>query len=313
MMSNKYIEFNMVNFPIIFPFFYYLILVNFPNHTDYLIFFTLLILAEPHFGATWTVLINKVNKKYINENFLIFYIGSVLIIIFCLIGFFYFKDFFLFCFFAANIFHVTRQSSGIYKLYNKNRSNNNFFINSIYFFGLLFFLIGLLRFVFYIIPSKDLFLLNLIIILSLTIFFVIGLLLNKSLKQNLTFLTGLIVFYPICFVNSPVHGIILGVTMHYTQYLYLTMKIYFKRKEEKNKNLTHDKNKFFLIKKYLIIISIYGLIMSIFSVSGKFDDYSLKQMIIIPIIGQMLHFYLDSFIWKFSVAHNRNEILRHIT
>ena len=36
------------------------------------------------------------------------------------------------------------------------------------------------------------------------------------------------------------------------------------------------------------------------------------SLILIPIIGQMLHFYLDSQLWKFSNSHNRNAILRHI-
>ena len=35
------------------------------------------------------------------------------------------------------------------------------------------------------------------------------------------------------------------------------------------------------------------------------DDYS-------DITGQMLHFYLDSQLWKFSVKHNRDVTLKHL-
>ena len=41
-------------------------------------------------------------------------------------------------------------------------------------------------------------------------------------ENFLTFVTGCLIFYPMCFVSNPVHAIIMGVTMHYTQYLYLT-------------------------------------------------------------------------------------------
>ena len=39
---------------------------------------------------------------------------------------------------------------------------------------------------------------------------------------------------------------------------------------------------------------------------------SVKNLIIIPILGQMLHFYLDSQLWKFSVRHNRDNVLKFI-
>ena len=52
--------------------------------------------------------------------------------------------------------------------------------------------------------------------------------------------------------------------------------------------------------------------MSIFSLFGKAENMHLQQLIIIPIVGQMLHFYLDSQIWKFSVKHNRDNTLFYI-
>ena len=103
----------------------------------------------------------------------------------------------------------------------------------------------------------------------------------------------------------------MGVTMHYTQYLYLTHKVYTKR----NTSVILDKNTNFYKKffnKYVITILIYSLIMAIFSNFGRLSDELLKALIIIPITGQMLHFYLDSQLWKFSEKHNRDNILRHI-
>ena len=41
-------------------------------------------------------------------------------------------------------------------------------------------------------------------------------------------------------------------------------------------------------------------------------DEVFKSLIIIPITGQMLHFYLDAYLWKFSVKHNREVTLKHM-
>ena len=49
------------------------------------------------------------------------------------------------------------------------------------------------------------------------------------------------------------------------------------------------------------------------TILGKADEIYLKQLIIIPIIGQMLHFYLDSQLWKFSDKHNRDNTLSYLT
>ncbi len=52
--------------------------------------------------------------------------------------------------------------------------------------------------------------------------------------------------------------------------------------------------------------------MSVFSLFGKLDDNLFKNIILIPILGQMLHFYLDSQLWKFSEKHNRDNILKFL-
>jgi hypothetical protein len=52
--------------------------------------------------------------------------------------------------------------------------------------------------------------------------------------------------------------------------------------------------------------------MSVLSLFGKYDEAYLKNLIIIPIIGQMLHFYLDSQLWKFSEKYNRDNTLTHL-
>ena len=54
--------------------------------------------------------------------------------------------------------------------------------------------------------------------------------------------------------------------------------------------------------------------MTLFSLIGKSKSISenLYFLLLIPITGQMLHFYIDSFIWRFSDEHNRNVTLKHL-
>ena len=295
-----------VKFPILFPLIYLTVLYIFPGFETHLIFITILILAETHFGATWPFFLDKVNFPYIKQKKIELFIIPILLTLFCVIGFFYFKNLFLLIFFAANMYHVTRQSYGIMNLYTKNPNEKIHYSNIIYVFNFLFFLIAFFRFYMPIITSDHLMIMNIFILLSITITFLVEFKKFGFSENLLTLITGVLIFYPVCFVSNPVHAIIMGVTMHYSQYLYLTSKIIKKRIAEK------DLNKRSKIFGFLFVVIIYSIIMSVFSILGKNDSEILKSLIFIPITGQMLHFYLDSQLWKFSEKHNRENILKYL-
>jgi len=302
-------EFFLVKFPIIFPLIYAFILYQFPNFETQLIIITILLLAETHFGATWPFFLDKVNYKFIHENKINLILIPIMIIFLCLLGFFLITNIFYLIFFAANMYHVTRQSFGVSKLYCKNITENTLQTNMIYFLNIVFFVIGFLRFFVNIIDENILLELNIIILLILFVIFTYYLIRFGFSENFLTFVTGCLIFYPICFVNNPVHAIIMGVTMHYTQYLYLTYNVCSARKSSfVKKEYSFLNNKF---SNYFVIIIIYSVIMTFFSIFGK-NETQLQYLIIIPIIGQMLHFYLDSQLWKFSQKHNRNNTLIHL-
>jgi len=295
-----------VKFPIIFPLVYLTVLYSFPSFETHLIFLTILILAETHFGATWPFFLDKVNIPYIKQKKAELIIIPIFLILFCIIGFFYFKNLFLLIFFAANMYHVTRQSYGIMNLYTKNPLEKTHYSNIIYVFNLLFFFIAFFRFYMPIINEDSLLILNFVIIFMMLIVFWFEFRKFGFSENFLTLVTGVLIFYPVCFVVNPVHAIIMGVTMHYSQYLYLTNKVIKKRNNE------NDLNKKSKIFSFLFVIIIYSLIMSILSIFGKNDSELIKSLIFIPITGQMLHFYLDSQLWKFSEQHNRENILKHL-
>ncbi len=306
-MENKKLQLFFVKFPIFFPIFYFLILYSFPSFEKALIIITILFLAETHFAATWPFFLDKVNYNYINEkkNELIYV--PLIIIFFSLIGFLFIKNVFLLIFLAANMYHVTRQSYGICKLYSTNTDELKFQTKIIYFVNFIFFIIAILRFN---IPFfKDINILILSSIFLLFLFFISTFYLIKfKFSENfLCFLTGCLIFFPICFVANPVHAIIMGVTMHYTQYLYLTSYVYNKRNSI---NLFSIGKKFF--NNFTIVIILYSILMTLLSSLGFYNNETLNKLIIIPIIGQMLHFYLDSQIWKFNIKNNRENVLKYL-
>lgn len=298
------LEFILVKFPLIFPIIYFSILAAKPELEIFLIFFTIVILAETHFGSTWPFFINKINLNYIKNNRVSLIAIPIIIVLLSFLAFIFYKSIFLLIFFACNVYHVTRQSYGVCKLYINKPLELKFNEIVIYIYNFLFFVIGFCRFYLPLISQDQLMSLNIIILLSIIIILLIYLIKFKFSNGIFPFITGLIIFYPICFVDNPVHAIIMGVTMHYTQYLFLTFKVYQGR--------TIDRLIQIPMSKYLVIIIIYSLLMSVLSLAGKSKNEILNFLIIIPIIGQMLHFYLDSQLWKFSEPHNREFILKYI-
>lgn len=223
-----------IKFPILFPIVYFLILYNFPFLENFLIIITILLLAEPHFGATWPFFINQINKQYILDNKFFLIKIPIIIFILCFLGFFLFKNLFLLIFFGFNIYHVSRQSFGIAKLYSNNSEELKNIEIIIYFWNIFFFFIGFLRFYYPFITTQYINILNILVIIILFLNFVYYLQKFKFTENFLILFTGVIIFYPICFVSNPVHAILMGVTMHYSQYLVLTYKITKNRELEFN-------------------------------------------------------------------------------
>ena len=296
-----------IKFPIIFPIIYGFILYTFPEYEKELIIITLLLLAETHFAATWPFFLAKSNIDHIKKDPLKLIFFPISITLFSIIGFFLFKSLFLMIFFMANVYHVTRQSFGVCKLYCKDNLEIKFQENYIYIFNFIFFIVAFLRFYMPIINEDNIIMLNIIILILFALIFIIYIFRFGFTQNFLTFVTGVIIFYPTCFVTNPVHAIIMGVTMHYTQYLYLTKYVVTERNKEQ---VSRTKRNIF--NNYFFIIIIYSIIMTSFSFFGNNSNINLNSLILIPIIGQMLHFYLDSQLWKFSFPHNRENVLKYI-
>lgn len=305
---SKNIDFFFIKFPIIFPIIYFVLLLYFPSYENVIILSTIFFLAEPHFGATWPFFFHPNNKNYIYDEKIKLIYFPVAIVFFCLIGYFYFKPTFLLIFFAANVFHVTRQSFGISKLYLQNKNSATVIELLMYTFNSLFFLVGFFRFYIPVISSVHTFTLSILMIFFIFLSIVYIYFKCRSFNDTIIFFTGSIIFFPICFVENPVHAIIMGVTMHYSQYIALTFKVTKQREVINNLGKNNFLQKTNL--KFLLILFVYSIFLTLISLSGKSDNELYKNIIIIGITLQMLHFYIDSQLWKFSIKHNRDNVLK---
>ncbi len=299
-----------IKFPIIFPIIYFFSLYIFPEHENLILFITLLLLAEPHFGATWPFLINTKNKEEIKNKRVIYIFFPIMLAIFSLVGFFTFYSVFILLFFAFNIFHVTRQSVGISKLFATNLEQINFEKYVIYGVNIFFFIIGILRFNLTNLIQLDTFYITSLIIIVISISSIIFFMKFRDFGSLLTLITGCLIFLPICFMEKPIHALVMGVTMHYSQYLVLTLRVHEGRKKDLE-NKMESKSIFSYFSNFIIIISIYGLVMSILAFAPNYDA-TLKNLIVIPLIGQMIHFYLDSFLWRFQEQHHRDVTYKYL-
>ena len=113
-------------------------------------------------------------------------------------------------------------------------------------------------------------------------------------------------YAPYFFVSEPYHAIAIGVGMHWCQYLALNYKVYAKE----NGSIKFDVNFLYTI----IFVIAYAFIMTFIETLG-FKEINVREgtlILIFPLFGQILHYYYDAFIWRFSDPHIRNIIAKEL-
>tara|TARA_B100000989_G_scaffold299066_1_gene292825 strand:+ start:327 stop:731 length:405 start_codon:yes stop_codon:yes gene_type:complete len=112
-----------------------------------------------------------------------------------------------------------------------------------------------------------------IIFLSLNfIVFIIQVIKYKKLENAFLTLTGFLIFIPAFFVSKTIRALLAGVTMHYSQYIAITLKVFLSKN---NINLIDYNNltkNIFKIKGYLIWIISYGLVATSLTFFGRISD-----------------------------------------
>ncbi len=280
----------------------------FSPELTFLIF--LILFGETHFASSFLFFFSKFNHKYISKNKLILiYLPALICIIYFIFGLKYFSYAVLIGSIASGI-HVTRQSVGISRIYATER--NNIFELIIYISSFLFLFIGFARFFqseFYLFSNiiKMNWFFNtffthfvsnkMILVLVVLLFSIFSILEKTDYKKRLANLTGVLIYAPYCFVNNIYDAIVIGVGAHWSQYLLINYKVYFHK----------EKIDFNKILKYAFI-GIYALIMGLLGYNRHFDQSFLEILILIPLTGQFFHYYIDAFIWKFSIKEIRENV-----
>lgn len=223
------------------------------------------------------------------------------------------KNIFFFYFFLFNAWHVTKQSLGICKLYSKDKFEINFQRNIIFLFNFFIVLFGSCLFLMLKIISEA-YARNLgIVFITLSLMvFIIQTKKFKNFENSFITLTGILIFIPSFFVTKPIHALLAGVTMHYSQYIGITLKLYSSKKKVKITNLKNIQKNFYAIKKYFIWILFYRTISTFLTFLGGSNYSLLSNLFIISILGQIIHFYLDGLVWKFKDPKIKSINLRYL-
>ena len=309
LIQNKFLEINFILFPIwILPVYFLMKFFILPPELTFLIF--LILLGETHFASTFLFYFNKQNRRYIKKNKTsIVFMPIFLCICFFIFGMKHFEHAVLIGAVASGI-HVTRQSIGISRLYSTGK--NIVFEILIYFSSFLFLFIGFTRFY-----QKDyLTLLNIfkinktiienfnflltsnsLLILLVSFLAFLSLFEKTHYKKKLVNLTGVLIYSPYLFVNNVYDAIVIGVGAHWSQYLLLNYKIYFFKEQMDYKKILQ-----------IVFIFLYALVMGLLGINYYFDKSILHFLILVPFTFQFFHYYVDAFIWRFSVKEIRENI-----
>lgn len=289
------LDYALVFFPIWVGVVYFLGVIQFPQFSEIIFIAFLVLLGETHFACTWLFFADKNNWNYLREKRVVFfYFPVALLALFYAICVFDLTLGLLVAGVASGI-HVTRQSVGIMRL--AGHSKHGLAELAVYAMSGLGLIAGFVRF-----KAENLFDLSIDwvpIAISLAVFnlFFAWYVSGSNKKMLASFLTGSCLYLCYMIVPSPQDAIAIGVGMHWCQYLALNYKIYFKVGQFASNGVSA-----------IALIVLYAGAMAFFGTDGFTSLEVNSYLLLIPLTGQMLHYYFDAFIWKFSDPHIRATI-----
>lgn len=320
----------------------------FPQHEMLIFLASYAFLAETHFGSTWLIFLDPVNREYYASEKLVYYYIPALIMLGCVgVAFFFNLKSVLFVAAVISAVHVMRQSTGIVALYrrrigDKDQLRRKYENLAIYSANLACLAVGFARF--YLTPgglpqfvtgNQTIYsLLNFGVQASIalcalglvySLFNVIQSELTTfkagqpiSLTRALAFTYSLVLYTPYLFATRMEHAIAMGVGMHYVQYLGIVWWLYGNKypnqPQEKDwgmKILGLMSQSIWLRLPYLLAYGIAMLVMREFGLTDITQAPS-SWIYAIPVGLEVIHYHLDAYLWKFSNPFVRNTVLKYL-
>jgi hypothetical protein len=126
---------------------------------------------------------------------------------------------------------------------------------------------------------------------------------SRDAKRWFALFTGAAIYFPYCVVQVPEDAIVIGVGMHWSQYLAINYAVYGRR-------FSSGAVASVIPMRGLAAaaICLYAVVMATIGTSPGTSLRPASVWFIIPLCGQFLHYYLDAFIWPFSDPHIRNNV-----
>ncbi|MDA8536952.1 hypothetical protein N9L23_06330 [Alphaproteobacteria bacterium] len=240
------------------------------------------LLAEPHFAMTipllygYRSLFRRRVGSFIVVPLIIVFLGGIL--------FYTNQKLFFLIFMAANVYHVNRQSRAFYSLQTSERGISA----NVYEIAL-----HLAFFAYFGAFLKNEYAIAVIVIAALTIVCTLlaFLMVRKpvnAIKYSASFLQGFAVFLPLALFEDMMTAFAIGISIHYLQYLGISM-------------LVCKKGFGFKFFPLILFLLAYAVLSSA-ALAGLITDDRVSLIILVPTLLQLLHFYFDGLIWRRSTS-----------
>lgn len=333
-------KFDLVFFlcPISIGLLYFLSLVLAPGHAFLMTVIVWIVFEQTHFGSTWFIYFDRKNRAYYAEHPFIYYVFPLLIFAAVLVLGSINQTLLIICIALASFYHVTKQNTGILQLYrvrNKEfdlfaRKTENFtiFAWSLFFglFGALHLphFVALLRPVLPIAWFMDGVFLAAAVIGTVMILRQSVSRSQNSIPKNVFLLTSVLMYSPYLYASAILVDIyqmeiatLTSLIAHYVQYVGIVWLININKygadtQYAKSNSLLHA-----IARHYWTIVGViiaYSLLMAAFrwGIPSRLNGALTVTLPNIVIALTAIHFYIDSFIWRFRNPYVKETVMPFI-
>ena len=117
-----------INFPLWFPIGYIFLAINIPKYNPLLFIVVLFLFAETHFASTWLFFFDKKNLGWFKNNYYQIFLLPIYCAFLIIFTWFFSPSLVLVLHYLASGWHVTKQSTGILKIYGASQKIYKFLV-----------------------------------------------------------------------------------------------------------------------------------------------------------------------------------------